>query len=68
MGVPGVSVKTFHAAALAQLQYFWPQYAGVPAPTVIESKAKLIAKVAEPLKISFDPASVRDIAAEIVVA
>jgi DNA helicase-2/ATP-dependent DNA helicase PcrA len=32
---------------------------------VIESKAKLIAKVAEPLKISFDPASVRDIAAEI---
>ena len=65
LGVPGVSVKTFHAAALAQLQYFWPQYAGVPAPSVIESKAKLIAKVAEPLKISFDPASVRDIAAEI---
>ena len=65
LGVPGVSVKTFHAAALAQLQYFWPQYAGVPAPTVIESKAKLIAKVAEPLKISFDQASVRDLAAEI---
>lgn len=65
LGVPGVSVKTFHAAALAQLQFFWPQYAGVPAPTVIESKAKLIAKVAEPLKISFDPASVRDLAAEI---
>lgn len=65
LGVPGVSVKTFHAAALSQLQYFWPQFAGVPAPGVLESKAKLIAKVAEPLKVSFDVASVRDLAAEI---
>jgi DNA helicase-2/ATP-dependent DNA helicase PcrA len=65
LGIPGVSVKTFHAAALAQLQFFWPQFAGIPAPTVIESKAKSIAKAAEGLKLSFDPASIRDIAAEI---
>jgi DNA helicase-2/ATP-dependent DNA helicase PcrA len=65
LGIPGVSVKTFHAAALAQLQFFWPQFAGIPAPTVIESKARSIAKAAEGLKLSFDPASIRDIAAEI---
>ncbi len=65
LGIPGVSVKTFHAAALAQLQFFWPQFAGVPAPTVIESKARSISKAAESLKLTFDPASIRDIAAEI---
>ena len=46
LGITGVSVKTFHAAALAQLQYFWQQFAGIPAPSVIESKAKLIFQVA----------------------
>jgi DNA helicase-2/ATP-dependent DNA helicase PcrA len=65
LGIPAVSVKTFHAAALAQLQFFWPQFAGVPAPTVIESKARSISKAAESLKLTFDPASIRDIAAEI---
>jgi DNA helicase-2/ATP-dependent DNA helicase PcrA len=65
LGITGVSVKTFHAAALAQLQYFWPQFAGIPAPSVIESKAKLIFQVAEALKLKFDTAAIRDIAAEI---
>ncbi|MFM5903655.1 MAG: ATP-dependent helicase [Microbacteriaceae bacterium] len=65
LGIPGVSVKTFHAAALSQLQFFWPQFAGIPAPTVIESKAKLIASAAQSLGFSFDAPSVRDIAAEI---
>jgi DNA helicase-2/ATP-dependent DNA helicase PcrA len=65
LGITGVSVKTFHAAALAQLQYFWPQFAGIPAPSVIESKAKLIFQVADGLKLGFDTASIRDIAAEI---
>ena len=65
LGITGVSVKTFHAAALAQLQYFWPQFAGIPAPSVIESKAKLIFQVADSLKLKFDTAAIRDIAAEI---
>lgn len=54
LGIGAVSVKTFHAAALAQLEYFWPQFAGVPAPTVLESKASLIAKVAEAQKIRLE--------------
>lgn len=65
LGIPGVSVKTFHAAALSQLEYFWPQYAGVPAPIVLESKSRLIAEVAAKLKITLDSNSIRELAAEI---
>lgn len=65
LGIPGVSVKTFHAAALAQLEFFWPQFAGVPAPSVIDSKAKLINQVAQEAKITLDAAAVREFAAEI---
>ena len=65
LGIGAVSVKTFHAAALAQLEYFWPQFAGVPAPTVLESKASLIAKVAEAQKIRLETGGVRELASEI---
>jgi DNA helicase-2/ATP-dependent DNA helicase PcrA len=65
LGAGQVAVKTFHAAALSQLEYFWPQFAGVPAPSIIESKARLIAQAAESLKIRLDAAGVRDLAAEV---
>ncbi|MEY4320704.1 MAG: hypothetical protein RLZZ471_645 [Actinomycetota bacterium] len=65
LGVTGVQVKTFHAAALAQLEHFWPQFAGVPAPQVVESKAKLIAQAATSLSIKLDTVAVRELAAEI---
>ena len=65
LGIPGVAVKTFHAAALSQLEFFWPQLAGVPAPNVLNSKGKLIAEAAEQLGIRFDAAMLRDIASEI---
>lgn len=65
LGVSGVQVKTFHAAALAQLEHFWPQFAGVPAPQVVESKAKLIAQAATSLSIKLDTVAVRELAAEI---
>ena len=65
MGIVGVSVKTFHAAALSQLEYFWPQYAGVPAPLVIESKARFIARAAESQGVMLDTAGVRELASEI---
>lgn len=65
LGIPGVAVKTFHAAALSQLEYFWPQLAGVPAPNVLTSKAKLIADAADFHKVRFDAAMLRDVASEI---
>ena len=65
LGVGAVSVRTFHAAALAQLEYFWPQLVGVPAPSILESKAKLIAIAAKSLSINLDNAALRDMASEI---
>ena len=65
LGIPGVAVKTFHAAALSQLEYFWPQLAGVPAPNVLPSKSKLIAEACEQVGVRFDAALLRDLAAEI---
>lgn len=65
LGASGVQVKTFHAAALSQLEFFWPQFAGVPAPQVVESKAKLIASAATELGLKLDTAAIRDLAAEI---
>ena len=65
MGIAGVSVKTFHAAALSQLEYFWPQYAGVPAPQVIESKARYIARAGESQGVLLDTVGVRELASEI---
>lgn len=65
LGIGAVSVKTFHAAALSQLEFFWPQFAGVPAPTVLQSKARLISQVADVAKIRLDAAALRDFAGEI---
>lgn len=65
LGVSGVSAKTFHSAALSQLEYFWPQFTGAAAPKVIESKSKLIIEAAASLKLKLDAASVRDVAAAI---
>jgi DNA helicase-2/ATP-dependent DNA helicase PcrA len=65
LGIGAVSVKTFHAAALSQLEFFWPQFAGVPAPSVLESKARLISKVADEIKIRLDAGALRDFAGEI---
>lgn len=65
MGVPAVQVKTFHSAALSQIEFFWPQFAGVPAPQVIESKSKYITLAADTMKLQLDAGSTREIAAEI---
>jgi DNA helicase-2/ATP-dependent DNA helicase PcrA len=65
LGAAGVQVKTFHAAALSQLEFFWPQFAGVPAPQVLDSKAKLIGQAATELGLKLDTAALRDFAAEI---
>ena len=65
LGVQAVNAKTFHAAALSQLEYFWREFFGIEAPRVLDSKAKAIANAADSLKIRLDPNSIRDLAAEI---
>ncbi|NBR64629.1 MAG: ATP-dependent helicase [Micrococcales bacterium] len=65
LGVHQVNAKTFHAAAISQLEYFWREYFGIEAPRVLESKAKAIGSAADSLKIKLDPSNIRDLAAEI---
>lgn len=65
LGVGGVAARTFHAAALAQLNYFWPTVAGQPAPTVIDNKVRLLAHAAETVRLRADTPTLRDLAAEI---
>lgn len=65
LGVPAVQVRTVHAAALAQLRYFWPQLTGVNAPKVLGSKKELLLEVLKKLKIDASQSVLRELASEI---
>ena len=65
LGVGGVQARTFHAAALRQLHYFWPQAIGGAAPEVVPSKAASVAEAAGRLRLRLDRTELRDLAAEI---
>ena len=65
MGVGGVSARTFHAAALAQLNFFWPTLAGDTAPGIIDNKVRMLAHAADGIGLAPDVATLRDVASEI---
>lgn len=65
LGVGGVQARTFHSAALRQLQYFWPQAVGGPLPELVAHKAPLVGAAASRLRLQVDRAAVRDLSAEI---
>ncbi|WP_120520037.1 ATP-dependent DNA helicase UvrD2 [Arthrobacter celericrescens] len=65
LGAGNVQARTFHAAALRQLQFFWPQAIGGTLPNLLDHKATMIAEAARRLRLSTDRASIRDLAAEI---
>jgi ATP-dependent DNA helicase UvrD/PcrA len=65
LGAGGVSARTFHAAALSQLNFFWPQVIGGTVPRLLDSKARLLAHAADAVKLRVDTATLRDAAAEI---
>ncbi|MEV0587342.1 ATP-dependent DNA helicase UvrD2 [Nonomuraea sp. NPDC050310] len=65
LGAPGVQARTFHAAALRQLTYFWPRVIGGSAPSVIESKLPLLVEAARLVRRTPDRAELRDLASEI---
>ncbi|MGN7800719.1 ATP-dependent helicase [Leifsonia sp. 22587] len=65
LGAGGVSARTFHSAALAQLNYFWPQVVGGQLPSVLDGKGRILGHAAETLKLKVDTATLRDVAAEI---
>jgi DNA helicase-2/ATP-dependent DNA helicase PcrA len=67
LGVGGVQARTFHAAALRQLHYFWPQAVGGAAPEVMSQKAAAVAQAAASLRLDLarDRTAIRDLAAEV---
>ncbi|WP_311257744.1 ATP-dependent helicase [Microbacterium sp. WCS2018Hpa-9] len=65
LGVEGVAARTFHAAALAQLNFFWPTLAGSPAPSIIDNKVRLLGQAADSMRLRPSTATLRDIASEI---
>ncbi|MGH8971035.1 MAG: ATP-dependent helicase, partial [Actinomycetes bacterium] len=65
LGAVGVQARTFHAAALRQLRYFWPRHVGGELPSLAEHKAGLVAEAAGRLRLPTDRATVRDLAAEV---
>ena len=65
LGVQGVQARTFHAAALRQLHYFWPQAVGGAAPEVMSHKAAAVGEAAGRLRLQVDRTAIRDLAAEI---
>lgn len=60
-----VQARTFHAAALRQLRYFWPQIIGDVPWKLIDSKFPIVAQAAQRVGLSTATESVRDLAGEI---
>ena len=65
LGVEGVQARTFHAAALRQLGYFWPRVIGGAPGTLVAHKGQLVAAAAERVGLSVDKVAVRDLASEV---
>ena len=65
MGVTGVQARTFHAAALRQLRYFWPQVAGDLPWRLVDNKFPIVSRAVR--NVGMDPSkeTVRDILSEI---
>ncbi|WP_296666109.1 ATP-dependent helicase [Demequina sp.] len=65
LGVDGVQARTFHAAALRQLSYFWPEVVGGQVPQILEQKAAIVGRAARDAGLQPDRLTVRDLASEI---
>jgi DNA helicase-2/ATP-dependent DNA helicase PcrA len=65
LGAGGVTARTFHASALSQLGFFWPQVIGGTVPRLLESKGRILGHAAESLRLKLDTATLRDTASEI---
>jgi len=66
LGAGPVRASTFHAAALRQLNYFWPRVVGGRPPRLIDAKASLVREAAKRAGVRLDgTAAFADAAAEI---
>lgn len=65
LGAVGVQARTFHSAALRQLQYFWPKAVGGSMPRLVDRKIQLVADAAAACRIRLDRGELRDVTGEI---
>jgi DNA helicase-2/ATP-dependent DNA helicase PcrA len=65
LGVNDVAVRTFHAAALRQLRYFWPRLSGQGFPELLPSKIRLVSEAAASCGVSVSPTVLRDLSSDI---
>ncbi|MDT0434572.1 MULTISPECIES: ATP-dependent DNA helicase UvrD2 [Streptomyces] len=65
LGAAGVQARTFHSAALRQLQYFWPKAIGGSMPRLVDRKIQLVADAAAACRIRLDRGELRDVTGEI---
>ncbi|MFJ8432292.1 ATP-dependent DNA helicase UvrD2 [Kitasatospora sp. NPDC094019] len=65
LGAEGVQARTFHAAALRQLHYFWPRAIGGAVPQLLERKVQLVAEAAGRCGLRVQRTELRDLTAEI---
>ncbi|MBD3007534.1 ATP-dependent DNA helicase UvrD2 [Streptomyces sp. 5-10] len=65
LGAGGVQARTFHSAALRQLQYFWPKAVGGEVPRLVERKVQLVAEAAARCRVRLDRNELRDVIGEI---
>ncbi|MFH8338513.1 ATP-dependent DNA helicase UvrD2 [Streptomyces sp. AM6-12] len=65
LGAQGVQARTFHSAALRQLQYFWPKAVGGSLPRLVDRKVQLVGDAAARLGTRLDRGELRDVTSEI---
>ncbi|MGW1782261.1 ATP-dependent DNA helicase UvrD2 [Streptomyces sp. NPDC002143] len=65
LGAQGVQARTFHSAALRQLQYFWPKAIGGSLPRLVDRKFQLVSDAAAACRLRLDRGELRDAIAEI---
>ncbi|GAA2072220.1 ATP-dependent DNA helicase UvrD2 [Streptomyces albiaxialis] len=65
LGATGVQARTFHSAALRQLQFFWPRAVGGELPQLLERKVQVVAEAAARCRVRLDRNELRDVTSEI---
>jgi DNA helicase II / ATP-dependent DNA helicase PcrA len=65
LGAAQVRASTFHAAALRQLNYFWPGVIGGRPPQLIDAKLRVVREAAGQARVRLDGPGLADAASEI---
>ncbi|WP_094764974.1 ATP-dependent DNA helicase UvrD2 [Luteococcus japonicus] len=65
LGAGNVQARTFHSAALRQIQFFWPKAYGVELPEVTDRRMGLVAEAASRCGLKVDTGLLRDLMGEV---